>query len=127
MKLLRWWIFGAVISVLPLLLVYMALKAKAQPVDAEMLIGNGELLVIVWVLAASAIGELFGSSGTNQWVKVLFGGLTLIVIIVAAFFFSTVTEAHVNHVKVDVGYVVWVSKWLFAISLVPCSICILAS
>ena len=91
------------------------------------LIGNGELLVIIWVLAASAIGELFGSSATNQGIKVLFGGITLIIIIVATYFFSTVTEAHVNNVKVDVEYIVYVSEVLFVFALVPCSICILAS
>jgi len=123
-KVLRWLIFGAGVSLLPLSIAYVDLRMRSQQINLEKIIGNGELLVIVWVLSASAIGELSGSADAKRVAKIVFGGLTFIVILVSALFFSSITEAHVNKTDVDEQFIVIVSIALYIVSLIPCSVCI---
>jgi ABC-type tungstate transport system substrate-binding protein len=70
-KVLRWIIFGAIVSLLPLAVAWvtLALTSAAQPPqnpDLASVLGNGELLVVVWVLSASrsancsAAAQIFG-------------------------------------------------------------------
>jgi hypothetical protein len=127
-KLARWIFFGALVSLLPLVFTYLDLNVRGQAVSLEKLIGNGELLVIVWVLSASAIGELIGSPDAQPMLKIVFGGLTFIVIIMAALFFSSIAELRAtNAPKVDGEFIVTASIVLYLASLLPCSVCILSS
>ncbi len=126
-RFLRWVIFGAGVSVLPLILVYTELRMRGQPISLEKVIGNGELLVIIWVLAASAFGELIGSSATRPNIKVVFGGLIFIVILISASFFASISEARAAKVLIDEQFVSMFSMILFVLSLVPCGVCILCS
>src|SRR5262249_21968577 len=97
-KILRWIIFGAVVSLLPLLFAWVILALTSQGTALqstylEKVIGNGELLVVVWVLSASAIGELFGSGNNLRHAKIITGGLTFIIILASTGLFSWVVEA----------------------------------
>jgi hypothetical protein len=122
-KILRWAIFGVVISVLPLGFAYVDLVMKEQTATWAGVIGNGELLVIVWGLSAGAIGELFGSEG-QPILKIICGGLTLLVIISAAHFFASITEARAANVKLDEAFIVSASTKLFIFSLAPSLACL---
>lgn len=123
-KVLRWLIFGALVSILPLAYAYVDLRMRSQSISLEKIIGNGELLVIIWVLSASAIGELIGSSGANAMTKIIFGGMTFIVILSSALFFSSIVEAHANKAQVDDHFIVTSSIILYVVSLLPCSVCL---
>jgi hypothetical protein len=57
-KVLRWFIFGVLISLLPLAYTYENLTIKSQPAEMTKVVGNGELVIIVWALCAGALGEL---------------------------------------------------------------------
>jgi hypothetical protein len=131
-KLARWIIFGAIVSLLPLVFAWITLVLASQtdpPRDPELkqIVGNGELLVIIWVLSATAIGELFGSGGGLQIPKIITGGFTLIVIILAAgLFVWTVDERALNR-PVNEALLVRYSIYMF-ISSIVCSIgCLLCS
>ena len=50
------------IALLPLLYSYQSLTIRSQTASWDKIIGNGELLVIIWALCAAAIGELVGGS-----------------------------------------------------------------
>jgi hypothetical protein len=127
-KLTRWIFFGALVSLLPLAFTYMDLQLRGQTVTLEKLLGNGELLVIVWVLSASAIGELIGAPDAAPMLKIVFGGLTFIVIIMAALFFSSIAELRATNAdKVDNHFIVIASIALYIGSLIPCSVCIVTS
>jgi hypothetical protein len=123
-KLLRWLIFGAAVSLLPLVYTYVDLQLKGQDVTIGRLIANGELLVIVWVLSASAIGELIGSAETRRVAKIVFGGATFIIILSSAMFFSSIAEARAAKIAIDEDYVTLMSIILFLSSLPSCSVCI---
>jgi hypothetical protein len=123
-KVIRWLVFGSLISILPLVYAWMDLRVRGETATFQRIIGNGELLVIVWVLAASAIGELFGSKGTNPKPKIFFGGITFALIIVSALFFASITEAREAKTNLDGSFVVVVSIIFYLASLVPCSYCL---
>lgn len=118
---------GAIVSVLPLAYAYGDLMLRQQDATMAKVIGNGELLVVVWVLCASALGELLGSGPKNPLRKILVGGVVLILIIFAALFFSSITEARATKIPIDDRLVVIWSWRTFGISLVACLICISSS
>jgi hypothetical protein len=126
-KVLRWFMFGVLISLLPLAYTYENLVIKSQPVDMAKVVGNGELLIIVWALCAGAIGELFGSTADYKWFKIVSGGLTLIVLIMSALLFASIAEARVEHTAVNDVEIVWNSKILFLFGIVSCASCLVLS
>jgi len=126
-KILRWLVFGAVVSVLPLGYAYGDLLLRLQEASLAKVISNGELLVVVWVLCASALGELFGSGDKYPIPKIIAGGLVLILIIASALFFSSITEARAANISIDEHFVVVGSAWLFFSSLIACLICLACS
>jgi hypothetical protein len=65
-KIVRWLIFGAIISLLPLAFTFGDLALRGRPHHLADVMGNGELLVVVWVLSASALGEMFGGKGGGR-------------------------------------------------------------
>lgn len=138
MKLLRWITFGVIISLVPILLVYLDLLFEKKPITIENLIGHGELIVITWVLTAGALGELIGSPAAHPFAKILFGCIAVIVIIVAVYFFGVVAHAEILATNATaapaklaaeqkVATIVSYSVWFFAFSLVPSAICILCT
>jgi len=120
---LRWFFFGCLVSLLPLLAVYLELRMRFQTPTIEQLIGGGELLVITWVLAAGALGELFGTAKRTSTAKLFLGGTIVLIVISAAMFFASVAEAKINGIPVDAGFIAHTSIWLFALSLPPCWTC----
>ncbi len=126
-KVLPWLVFGALISVLPLGYAYGDLMLRQQEASMAKVIGNGELLVVVWVLCASALGELLGSGPKNPLRKILVGGVVLILIIFAALSFSSIAEARAAKVPINDRLVVIWSWWIFGVSVVSCLICISCS
>ena len=135
-KVLRWLLFGVIVSILPLVFAYFVLLMNPNPTAGSnvtgmsAVLGNGELLVVTWVLAAGAIGEVIGSDEGKGWfkgrgwLKIVSGGLTLIVLIFATLFFAAIAEARAVNVKVEDSFVSTSSIDLFLISLVPCFICV---
>jgi hypothetical protein len=57
-RLVRWGIFGVTVSLLPLVFSYVSLLLKAQAATVAIIVGNGELLVIVWALCAGALARI---------------------------------------------------------------------
>jgi hypothetical protein len=57
-KIARWIIFGALVSIIPLGVFYEILVIRNQPANLGKIMGNGELLIVTWVLCAGALGEL---------------------------------------------------------------------
>jgi hypothetical protein len=127
-KVVRWFMFGVIISLVPILLLYLLLTLDKQPAGMEKLIGNGELLVITWVLAAGAVGELIGSPAAHPLAKLIFGCLAMIVVILATFFFAAVSGAHAFGTSpAVVSKIIENSTWFFLASLIPSGICILCT
>ena len=126
-KVLRWGLFSVFVSLLPLLYSYANLHIRSQPASWAKVLGGGELLIIVWVLCAGAVGELFGSSANFKASKIAAGGLTLLVLIFSALLFASVAEAKVSNIKLDDTSLVAMSLWLLGFATVSCGSCIALS
>jgi len=126
-KIVRWLIFGAIISLLPLAFTFADLALRGRPHRLTDVIGNGELLVVVWVLSASALGEMFGGKGGRPILHIVVGGLTLMVIVISALLFALVAEARAVGQPVDEELLVNMSVILYVISLFPCIGCLITS
>jgi hypothetical protein len=61
-RIVRWFMFSVLISLVPLALTYFGLRLDQRPVRLEMLVARGELLLICTTLGAAALGELFPGS-----------------------------------------------------------------
>lgn len=126
-KVLRWAIFGVVVSLIPLGYSYTILVIKSQPATWAKILGNGELLIIVWALCAGAIGELFGSGPEYTLPKILSGGFTLIILIFSTLLFASVAEARVSGTTLDEASLLVTSLVLLASGFVSCAFCMALS
>ncbi len=126
-KIVRWLIFGAIISLLPLAFTFGDLALRGRPHRLTDVIGNGELLVVVWVLSASALGEMFGGKGGRPILHIVVGGLTLMLIVASALLFALVAEANAGGQSVDKELLVDLSMILYAVALIPCIFCLICS
>ncbi len=126
-KIVRWLIFGAITSLLPLAFTFGDLALRGRPHHLVDVMGNGELLVVVWVLSASALGEMFGGKGGRPILHIVVGGLTLLVIVFSALLFAFVAEAKAGSLPVNEELLVNASMILYGISLIPCVLCIICS
>lgn len=126
-KIVRWLIFGAIISLLPLAFTFGDLALRGRPHHLADVMGNGELLVVVWVLSASALGEMFGGKGGRPILHIVTGGMTLLVIVLSALLYALVAEAKAGGQPVDEDLLVNASMILYVGSLVPCVFCLVCS
>ncbi len=126
-KIVRWLIFGAIISLLPLAFTFGDLALRGRPHHLTDVMGNGELLVVIWVLSASALGEMFGGKGGHPILHIVVGGLTLLVIVFSALLFAFVAEAKAGSLPVNEDLLVKASMILYVISLIPCVLCLVCS
>jgi hypothetical protein len=126
-KIVRWLIFGAIISLLPLAFTFGDLALRGRPHHLVDVIGSGELLVVVWVLSASALGEMFGGSSGHPVLRIVTGGLTLLVIVLSAMLYALVAEAKAGGQPIDEELLVNASMILYVGSLIPCVFCLICS
>ncbi len=126
-KIVRWLIFGAIISLLPLALTFGDLALRGRSHHLMDVIGHGELLVVIWVLSASALGEMFGGSGGHPILRIVTGGMTLLAIVLSALLYALVAEAKAGGQPIDEELLVNPSMILYVVSLVPCVFCLICS
>jgi hypothetical protein len=128
-KTMRWFLFGVIIAVLPLVISYVSLTFRPhdQVVSWDKVIGNGELLVIIWAICGGAIGELFGRSKDFAIGKVIAGFATLIVLILSASLFADVAGAKVAGTKIDELAVESTSVWLLLVGIISSGGCVVLS
>lgn len=94
-KLIRWIIFTAICSLIPLAFAYFDLLFKDRSPGIEKIIRNGELLLITTVICATAIGEILASGATTQptivrVLKLTVGGAVFIIALFSALLFADV-------------------------------------
>lgn len=126
-KVLRWALFGVLVSLLPLVYSFANLHIKSQAATWTKVLGGGELLIVVWALCAAAIGELFGSSANFKISKIVSGGFTLLILIFSALMFASVAEAKVSGAKLDDASIVLTSFLLLIFATVSCGSCVALS
>ena len=81
LKLVRWVIFTAVLSLVPLGILYIALLYASKPHGLANILGNGELLIIAWILGIGGFGELIPEGSTKRIPALACGGLNAVIFI----------------------------------------------
>ncbi len=89
-KLIRWFMFSVLVSLVPLGLTYFNLWMDGRDVHLEMLVARGELLLVCTTLGAAALGELFPGSRENAIEKLLVGGASILLILMSSFCFAAI-------------------------------------
>ena len=70
-KLVRWFIFGVIASLLPFALTCLNLWTSKKSVKIENLFSRGELLLVSTAIGTAAIGELIGTDNKNALLKIV--------------------------------------------------------
>lgn len=89
-KLVRWFMFSVLVSLVPLALTYFILWVDRREVHLEMLVARGELLLISTTLGAAALGELFPGTRENALEKLLSGGALVLLMLTSSLFFAVI-------------------------------------
>jgi hypothetical protein len=128
-KVARWIIFGVIVSILPLIFSYVSIIFRSRPATLTAVLGNGELLVVLWPLCAAAIGELFGSDGNPDLAvyQVISGGSATVILIVSTLLFAFVTNAKVDHASINENMIIGTSIGLFVFGIGACFGCVYLS
>lgn len=87
-RLVRWFMFSVLVSLVPLASSYFNLWLDKRQAPMQVLVARGELLLICTTLGAAAIGELFPGSRDNAVEKLLSGGASILLILVSTVFFA---------------------------------------
>ena len=119
-KLVRWFMFSVLISLVPLALTSFSLWLDKREVHLEMLLARGELLLISTTLGAAAIGELLPGGGENATGKLFAAGTSLVGLVVCSLYFAAIQ----SRTAPDAGAIMTASIWLFAGMLVASGSCL---
>src|SRR5262245_18068067 len=104
-KFSRWAIFSVTMALVPLGVSALIQATHGLPPKLESTIGHGELLLITAALCARSAGELFGSGADYQIGKIIAGGATLLVMLIAAIYFAHVAASHQSQSSLDLAVV----------------------
>lgn len=90
-KLARWFGFTVLISLTPLLVTGLGLRALSRPFGLKSIAGHGELLLISAAIGAAAIGELVPFK-TKRWSaqKILVIAFTLVLVLISSMYFALI-------------------------------------
>jgi hypothetical protein len=89
------------------------------------LIRHGELLLIIAAICAAAVGELLGSGSRNRNAKIVVGGASILILIVASYCFANISAAHLYEGHISLARVRDVSGALYLSGLVTSGCCVI--
>ncbi|HYR10929.1 MAG TPA: hypothetical protein VEQ60_24330 [Longimicrobium sp.] len=119
-KLVRWFMFSVLISLVPLAVTHFNLRLDGRIVHLEMLVARGELLLICTTLGAAALGELFPGGGGHAMGKMLGAGASMVVVVLSSFYYAIIQ----SRPSPDHGSILTISVWLFAAVLIAGASCL---
>jgi hypothetical protein len=103
-KLIHWFIFSVLIATIPIGFNFIIRITTGTPVTLISLWGRGELLIIAVGIGGRGIGELLRSDTHRRTLRLLLGGISLILLIIASLWFGLISaEIPVQENVVSVG------------------------
>ena len=91
-KLLRWALFGVVISTIPIVYAAGNLFILGVDIRPTELLGNGDLLMATCASCAVAVGEVVGTRQTALEGKIISGFLAFLIVIASCLAFAAITQ-----------------------------------
>ena len=125
-KLVRWFIFGVVIAIVPLAYSYLDLVMKRKTPTLTSIIGDGGLLLIISAICAGALGELIGSGRGATVFKIISSGGTVVILLLSSLLFASIIEGKLT-AGFDASAIASTSAWIFVIGMLPCAACVALS
>ena len=119
-RMTRWFIFGVLISLIPLGVSYFMQKLDRRAPTLGSLLEGGELLLISTTVAAGCIGELIPISRRKPVEKLVAGGACMVVVLVATSCFAAVK----SRPSPDPSPIRTTSLWLFATAVLAGGGCV---
>lgn len=119
-KLVRWFMFSVLISLVPLAVTHFNLRLDGRTVRPEMLVARGELLLICTTLGAAALGELFPGGGGHAMGKILGAGASILIVVLSSFYYAVIQ----SRPSPDQGSILTISVSLFAAMLISGASCL---
>ena len=116
----KWIIFSVCVALMPIIFSYVILKMQRQSADSTVLIGRGELLILVSALCAASLGDLLMSKRARPWAKLVCGGSTLLFLVMSSLLYAAIATTPATGDGLDLIVVRNVSLWLFILSLITC-------
>lgn len=89
-RIARWFMFSVLVSLMPLLISYMANKLDRIPAAAMAATADGGLLLICTTLAAGALGELIPGERSDGVKKLFVGGACVFIVMFGSLYYSAV-------------------------------------
>jgi hypothetical protein len=91
-KVARWFVFGIIIAVIPLIVNALSLASSMQDPTLVQVIGRGQLLLIISAIAAAAIGELIGSGNHLIVLKIFAGGGCVALLVATTYWYADINS-----------------------------------
>lgn len=120
----KWIFFSVVIAIIPLIAVYLLLVIKGQQPGYRDIFGKGELFLIVIALCGAAIGDLVTAQKAKLSTKLISGGLTLVVLLLASLLYAYISSETGPIADVAKDQIALISGALFLIGAFSCGCCI---
>lgn len=115
---LQWFVFVAILPLLPLAFIYTERCFHKVPTGIEDLLGGGELLLICSSLCAAGLAEIFSCQKFPRWLRIPIGGCSCITSVYSAWCFQAVVVDKQLHRAYDAAAVTHASLWVFACTMV---------
>jgi hypothetical protein len=128
-KLVRWIFFGVIMALLPIAFKIIAVYMKTGAYSVADILAQGELLLVASALCGAAIGELFVSPPSLKLAKIIVGGSTVIILIMASLCFAILPSSAfaVNEDSFNNHAVEALSKLMFLFSFIFSGLCVVLS
>jgi amino acid permease len=126
-KLARWLLFGIIFPIVPLIANYLWLGMHEEPQGVAVVIRNGELLLVTSVMCAVALGEIIGTSDKLPTTKILAGGATIIIMMLAIMLFVNISDVRFNNGKISDASIMTRSLITFFSAIFTCTSCVAVS
>jgi hypothetical protein len=123
-KLTRWLIFSVLLALVPIAVSCVVQVAHGKELRISPALAHGELLLITASLCAASCGELFGTAPRYALGKIIAGGLSVLILVLATLLFSEVVSAWASGVPLVESITARTSMVLFCTSVVACGSCI---
>ncbi len=92
-KLIKWLLFSAVISVVPLFSTYIILLLHSNYTTITTIIARGELQLISVALLANGIGEVVSNDNISKTIKIALSGLSTILLLLISIWYGAIVSS----------------------------------
>jgi hypothetical protein len=118
-KMVNWFAFGVVFSVMPIIAGYFISATRGSSRTLTDLIGHGELLIVATGLSAAAAGQAFTMKHNRFGViPRLLGCGNILIAVFTTLWFADISAALSDKQKIDESFVATYSLWFFAATLI---------